>query len=84
MPPTILRLLVDRLTQEIDITGAANQPCQGPLLSRTQFRVDIEKLGYKDARLLPEGNMSAAGPPFGPKRAKLKSRTCLNRADSSK
>lgn len=60
VPPTILRVLLDRLTHEIDITGAADQPCQGPLLSRTQFRVDIEKLGYKDARLLPEGNMSAA------------------------
>jgi hypothetical protein len=58
VPPTILRGLLDQLNREIDTTNTANLACQGPLLSRTQFRVDIEKLGYKDARLPPEGKMS--------------------------
>lgn len=58
VPPDILRSLLAHLDQEIATTGTANQPCQGPLLSRTQFRVDIEKLGYKDARLAPAGKMS--------------------------
>jgi hypothetical protein len=59
VPPYVLRALLDHLDQEIDTTSPPNQACQGPLLSRTQFRVDIEKLGYKDARLPPEGKMSA-------------------------
>lgn len=58
VPPEILRSLLDRLDREIETTTPANQPCQGPLLSRSQFRVDIEKLGYTDARLPPQGKMS--------------------------
>jgi hypothetical protein len=32
--------------------------CQGTLLSRAQYLVDIGKWGYRDARLAPLGNMS--------------------------
>jgi len=59
VPPRILRLLLDQFDKEIDTTSAEGQSCQGPLLSRTQYRVDIEKMGYKDPRLSPEGKMSA-------------------------
>ncbi len=58
VPPHILRSLLENIDREIETTSVGNQPCQGPLLSRTQFRVDVEKLGYKDARLPPEGKMS--------------------------
>ena len=37
---------------------AAKQACQGPLLSRTQYRFDIENMGYTDARLAPASKMS--------------------------
>ncbi len=60
IPPQVVRSLLERLDEEIDTATAANELCQGPLLSRSQFRVDIEKLGYKDARLPPQGNMSEA------------------------
>jgi hypothetical protein len=33
--------------------------CQGTLLSRQQYLHDLDELGMKDARLLPEGNMTA-------------------------
>src|SRR5712692_4075707 len=34
--------------------------CLGTILSRQQYLVDIDRWGYKDARLEPLGNMSAA------------------------
>ena len=34
------------------------ESCQGPLLSRTQYLADIEKLGFKNARLTPEGTLT--------------------------
>ncbi len=58
VPPNILRSLLSRFDQEVQTPSTAKQPCQGPLLSRSQFRVDVEKLGYKDPRLPPEGKMS--------------------------
>jgi len=33
--------------------------CYGTILSRQQYLVDIDRWGYKDARLEPLGNMSA-------------------------
>jgi hypothetical protein len=35
-----------------------DQICQGTLLSRAQYLIDIGKWGYRDARLTPLGNMS--------------------------
>lgn len=32
--------------------------CRGPLLSRLQYLVDLTAWGYRDARLMPEGNMT--------------------------
>ena len=32
--------------------------CQGTLLSRSQYLVDVEERGYRDARVEPRGNMS--------------------------
>jgi hypothetical protein len=39
------------LQREFDEPLTEEQVCQGPLLSRSQFRVDTEDWGYKDARL---------------------------------
>jgi hypothetical protein len=57
VPAPILRLLLARLEDELGAPDDA-QFCRGPLLSRSQYRVDVERLGYRDARILPEGNMS--------------------------
>jgi hypothetical protein len=57
IPHSVLQQLLARLDNEW--TGPpANQACQGPLLSRTQYRFDIEKMGYSDARLAPDSKMS--------------------------
>ena len=32
--------------------------CRGTLLSREQYLVDVERLGYADARVTPRGNIS--------------------------
>jgi len=56
--------VVDELLRRVDIESIAPTPadlaCQGPLLSRTQYRPDVEKMGYKDARLAPDSKMSPA------------------------
>jgi len=33
--------------------------CQGTLVSRAQYMLDIGQYGYADARLAPRGSMSA-------------------------
>jgi hypothetical protein len=58
IPHSILRELLARLDNELTGPTAANHACQGPLLSRTQYRFDIEKMGYSDARLAPDSKMS--------------------------
>lgn len=59
VPEQVLRELLRRLDADLTAPIPVDPACQGPLLSRTQYRVDIEKMGYKDARLAPDSNMSA-------------------------
>ena len=40
------------------VAEADGHVCNGPLLSRTQYRADIEDWGYHDARLPPWGKMT--------------------------
>jgi hypothetical protein len=58
VPQAPLRDLLSRLELESAEPARPDQSCNGPLLSRSQYRVDIEKLGYRDARLAPDGKMS--------------------------
>lgn len=54
VPVKVLGLLSRRLARESverDATGADKAVCQGTLLSREQYLVDIEQLGYRDGRL---------------------------------
>jgi hypothetical protein len=37
----------------------AGQVCNGTVLSRLQYVVDVEQWGYRDARIAPNGKMSA-------------------------
>ena len=50
--------LLGRVDNESIAPTPADQACQGPLLSRIQYRPDVEKMGYKDARLAPDSKMS--------------------------
>jgi hypothetical protein len=51
IPLWVRQKFLGLLQQEFDRPSAEDQICQGPLLSRSQFRVDTENWGYRDARL---------------------------------
>ncbi|MBW8876848.1 MAG: nucleotidyltransferase [Acidobacteria bacterium] len=57
IPGRVLETLAGRLRS--DTAGEEDERiCRGPILSRSQYLVDILQWGYEDARLRPEGNMS--------------------------
>jgi hypothetical protein len=51
IPRRVKQRLVVLLQREFDEPFDDEQVCQGPFLSRSQFRVDTEDWGYKDPRL---------------------------------
>jgi len=60
IPAWAMEHLGDRLryeTQSHHKNGSA-EFCQGTLCSRAQYLVDVERWGYRDARLAPAGSMS--------------------------
>jgi hypothetical protein len=59
IPAWVVRDLSRKTEAEAE-TDAAEAVCQGTLLSREQFLIDIQQWGYHDSRLVPEGNMTAA------------------------
>jgi len=59
IPSGVIRELVNRLLAELDVPTRDSKVCQGTLLSRAQYLVDIDEWGYEDARLRPRGSMSA-------------------------
>jgi hypothetical protein len=58
IPALILHELTDRLRAEIDARAPTTPVCQGTLLSRAQYLVDLERSELEDARLEPSGAMS--------------------------
>jgi hypothetical protein len=56
VPAWVHEELIGRLRGEIEIPEPRERICQGTLLSRAQYLVDIERWGYVDARLA-EGHM---------------------------
>ena len=42
--------LVNRLLAELDVPTRDSKVCQGTLLSRAQYLVDVDEWGYEDAR----------------------------------
>ena len=58
VPSWVMHELLDRLLAETDGAPPADPVCQGTLLSRAQYLVDLERWGYQDARLVPRGAMS--------------------------
>lgn len=59
IPNWVMQELLDRLQSEMNSASPTERICQGTLLSRSQYLVDIERWGYEDARLRPRGNMTA-------------------------
>jgi hypothetical protein len=58
VPAWVMQRLADRLAAEEATPGEGAQVCQGTLLSRAQFLIDVGRWGYADARLKPRGNLT--------------------------
>jgi len=59
VPFPIMESLMDQLQKEKVDPVSRNRVCRGALLSRTQYRDDVESWGYDDGRQLPCGPMTA-------------------------
>jgi hypothetical protein len=58
IPRETLRELSSRFQQWMDSPDSDERVCQGTLISRAQYLLDIGQYGYQDARLAPRGNMT--------------------------
>jgi hypothetical protein len=58
VPEWVMRGLLGRLGAELDTPGD-RRVCQGTLLSRIQYVIDLEHWGYADGRLDPPAGMTA-------------------------
>jgi hypothetical protein len=59
VPAAVMRELMGRLDRELT-RPAPERVCQGTLISRAQYLVDVERWGYVDPRLAPHGNLTTA------------------------
>ena len=60
IPTWVMQELLQRLQGELRDPAPTDHVCQGTLLSRAQYCIDINGWGYRDARLIPTGCMTAA------------------------
>lgn len=58
VPAWVVEELSARLAEETRRGDTNDNACYGTILSRQQYLVDIDRWGYRDARLKPRGNMS--------------------------
>jgi hypothetical protein len=58
IPSAVMKELVNRLLAELEEPTRNSKVCQGTLLSRAQYLVDVDEWGYEDARVQPRGNMT--------------------------
>ena len=59
IPAWVTAQLLGRLEREVAAPPDGERVCQGTLLSRSQYLVDVERWGFADPRLGPDGPMSA-------------------------
>ena len=57
LPQQLFRQLLSRYDAPVSPEAEGEKICQGTLLTRAQYLVDIGKWGYRDARLAPLGNL---------------------------
>jgi len=60
IPRWVMDQTLARLQTESNEPPRGGRVCNGPLLSRAQYLIDVEQWGYADARLGPQGVMSGA------------------------
>jgi hypothetical protein len=58
IPGFVMRTLLRQLQHEHASEAPRDPVCQGTLLSREQYLIDVGSWGYQDARLLPRGSMT--------------------------
>jgi len=58
IPPGVMSELSSRLQRELAVPEPGPRVCRGTTLSRAQYLVDVERWGYTDPRLAPEGNLT--------------------------
>jgi hypothetical protein len=59
IPPAVMERLTEKVRAE-QILPESEQVCRGTILSRAQYLVDVEKRGFRDARLDPRCQMNSA------------------------
>lgn len=59
VPADVMEELLQRLQDEEQSAPAEERLCRGTLLSRAQYLTDVEQEGFRDARLEPQGQMTA-------------------------
>jgi putative nucleotidyltransferase-like protein len=59
VPTWVMDKLEQRLAKEVRSPDAKEKICYGTIISRQQYLIDLDRWGYKDARLEPLGNMTA-------------------------
>jgi hypothetical protein len=57
IPERVMRELLERLQGELTEPDA-HRVCQGTILSRAQYLVDVQQWDYEDPRICPVGNMT--------------------------
>ncbi len=57
VPARVMKDLLGRLEGEL-ADPADRRVCQGTILSRAQYHIDVEGWGYEDPRICPDGNMT--------------------------
>jgi hypothetical protein len=58
IPAGVMKELMNRLMAELEVPTRDSKVCQGTLLSRAQYLVDVDEWGYEDARMTPRGSMT--------------------------
>ena len=59
IPPAVLERLLTQLQNESTPSESGENICRGTLLSRGQYLPDVERWGYRDARLDERSKMTA-------------------------
>src|SRR5438874_2513741 len=59
VPRWVMQELGARVNDEVMSPDSKDKTCYGTILSRQQYLIDIDRWGYKDARLKPSGTLSA-------------------------
>jgi hypothetical protein len=59
VPQWVMKELLTYLSEELDSEPKDEKICRGTLISRAQYLVDVDRDGFRDARLEPAGKMTA-------------------------